>query len=288
MRLLTHATDEGPRLAVVAPDGRAVDVADMLGDDGWTMERVLEAPDVSLSLIHEGLRQGAGPAGQAISSLCLLPPIQRPGKILAIGRNYSEHAAEEGLTPPSAPVVFAKFSSALVGDGTAITWRTADTDQVDYEAELAVVIGRTARDVRPEHALEHVFGYTCLDDVSARDLQSADTQWIRGKNLDTFCPMGPWIVSADEIPDPGGLGIRCLVNGELMQSAHTSQMIHDVPAIISFCSRFLTLEPGDVIATGTPGGVGAFRDPPRFLADGDEVVVEIDGIGRLANPCRAA
>ena len=158
--------------------------------------------------------------------------------------------------------------------------------QVDYEAELAVVIGRTARNVPVETALDHVLGYTCLNDVSARDLQFADGQWVRGKSLDTFCPLGPWLVTADEIPDPGALRLRCLVNDEVLQEAMTSEMVHGVPELIAFCSRFMTLEPGDIIATGTPAGVGVFRQPPRFLGDGDVVVVDIDGVGRLTNPCR--
>jgi 5-carboxymethyl-2-hydroxymuconate isomerase len=165
-------------------------------------------------------------------------------------------------------------------------WRAADTGEVDYEAELAVVIGRTARDVPVTTALDHVLGYTCLNDVSARDLQFGDGQWVRGKSLDTFCPLGPWLVTADEILDPGALRIRCIVNGEVLQDAMTSEMVHSVPELIAFCSRFMTLEPGDIIATGTPAGVGVFRQPPRFLRDGDVVAVDIDGIGRLTNPCR--
>lgn len=155
-----------------------------------------------------------------------------------------------------------------------------------HEHVAAVVIGRTGRDIPAARAFDHVLGYTCLNDVSARDLQFGDGQWVRGKSLDTFCPMGPWIVTTDELPDPGGREIRCLVNGDVVQAARTSEMVHDIPSLIAFCSRFMTLEPGDVIATGTPGGVGVFRVPPRFLGDGDEVVVEIEGIGRLTNRCR--
>ena len=169
---------------------------------------------------------------------------------------YHEHAAEEGTTAPAAPIIFAKFPSSLVGDRADIVWRAADTAQVDYEAELAVVIGRTARGVPPSRAFDHVLGYTCLNDVSARDLQFGDGQWVRGKSLDTFCPLGPWIVTPDELPDPTILRIRCLVNGEVMQDALI--------------------------------GVGVFREPPRFLRDGDEVVVDIHGVGRLVNQCRVA
>jgi 2-keto-4-pentenoate hydratase/2-oxohepta-3-ene-1,7-dioic acid hydratase in catechol pathway len=250
------------------------------------MERLLASTDRSVAAIEDALTRRGDLVGGDTSGLAHLPPVGRPGKIIAVGRNYREHAAEEGLDAPSDPILFAKFPSALAGHGAPIVWRAADTGQVDYEAELAVVIGRTARDVPAERALDHVLGYTCLNDVSARDLQFGDGQWVRGKSLDTFCPMGPCIVTGDEIPDPGALAVRCLVNGEVVQDASTREMVHSVPALIAFCSRFMTLEPGDVIATGTPGGVGVFREPPRFLGDGDEVTVEIDGIGRLTNICR--
>jgi 2-keto-4-pentenoate hydratase/2-oxohepta-3-ene-1,7-dioic acid hydratase in catechol pathway len=286
MRLLTRASEAGPRLAVLTADGAVVDVEDLLLDGPWTVERLLGSLDATLARISAALANVGTHARRDLSSATLLAPVGRPGKIIAVGRNYHEHAAEEGLTAPPDPVLFTKFSSALVGDGADIVWRSSDTSQVDYEAELAVVIGRQARDVPVERALDAVLGYMCLDDVSARDLQFGDGQWVRGKSLDTFCPTGPWIVTADEIQDPGALRIRCLVNGETVQDASTAQMVHGVPELIAFCSRFMTLEPGDIIATGTPGGVGVFRDPPRFLADGDEVAVDIERIGRLTNRCR--
>lgn len=173
-----------------------------------------------------------------------------------------------------------------MGDGANITWSAALSAQVDYEAELAVVIGRRARNIAVEQALDHVLGYSCLNDVSARDLQVSDGQWTRAKSLDTFCPMGPWLVSADEVPDVGALRVRCRVNGDVRQDASTGQLIYGVADLIAFCSQSFTLEPGDVIATGTPGGVGAFREPPVFLKDGDIVEVEIDRIGTLRNRCR--
>jgi 2-keto-4-pentenoate hydratase/2-oxohepta-3-ene-1,7-dioic acid hydratase in catechol pathway len=203
-----------------------------------------------------------------------------------VGRNYREHAAEESAALPSAPLLFAKFPSAVVGDGATITWSAGLSAQVDYEAELAVVIGRHARNVAVDQALDRVLGYTCLNDVSARDLQVGDGQWTRAKSLDTFCPMGPSLVTADEIPDPGALRIRCRVNGEVRQDASTAELIHGIAELIAYCSRSFTLEPGDVIATGTPGGVGAFRDPPVFLADGDMVEVEIERVGTLTNRCQ--
>lgn len=286
MRLLTRSSEDGSRLAVLSAGGTVVDVEDLLRDGPWTMGRLLGVLDGSLTRITRALVDPGSVVTRDRSAVTLLPPVERPGKIIAVGRNYHEHAAEEGLSAPQAPVIFTKFPSSLVGDGADIVWRSADTTQVDYEAELAVVIGRAARDVPVDRALDHVLGYMCLNDVSARDLQFGDGQWVRGKSLDTFCPTGPWLVTVDEIPDPGTLRIRCLVDGEMVQDASTAEMVHGVPELIAFCSRFMTLEPGDIIATGTPGGVGVFHEPPRFLADGDEVVVEIDRIGRLTNRCR--
>ena len=213
----------------------------------------------------------------------LLAPIDDPRKVVAIGLNYVDHAAEVTMDLPKDPLVFAKFPSSIVGPGDDIRWSRSVTDAVDYEAELAVVIGRPARDVAVEDALDHVFGYTCLNDVSARDLQFGDGQWVRGKSLDTFCPIGPWIVTADEIPDPQALAIRCRVGDELLQDGTTADMIFGVAELISRLSRAFTLDPGDVIATGTPPGVGWARDPKRLLRDGETVVVEIEGIGALEN-----
>jgi len=224
--------------------------------------------------------------GQPIDDVQVLAPVPRPGKVIAIGRNYRDHVDEEGSEAPPAPLVFGKWPSSVVGHRAQVRWDPALTAQVDYEAELAVVIGRTARRVTEAAALDHVLGYTCLNDISARDLQFGDGQWARGKSLDTFCPMGPSLVTADEIPDPGDLDIACRVNGVSVQEANTRQMYFGVAAIISYCSQAFSLEPGDVIATGTPGGVGIFRDPPVLLRDGDEVVVEIERIGRLVNTCR--
>jgi 2-keto-4-pentenoate hydratase/2-oxohepta-3-ene-1,7-dioic acid hydratase in catechol pathway len=288
MRLLSHLGDDGERLAIVVGEGEIVDVADLLKDGPWTIARLLRAGPDGVDRIRDVVEAGGPWTSQPLSALTPLPPIARPGKIVAVGRNYADHAAEQGVATPDDPILFTKYSSSVVADGADIVWRASDTAQVDYEAELAVVIGTVARDVRPERALDHVLGYACLNDVSARDLQFGDGQWIRGKSLDTFCPFGPWIVTADEIPDPQALRIRCLVNGEVLQDANTSLMLHGVAALIAFTSRFITLEPGDVIATGTPAGVGVFRKPPRFLGDGDEVVVDIEGIGQLHNRCRIA
>jgi 2-keto-4-pentenoate hydratase/2-oxohepta-3-ene-1,7-dioic acid hydratase in catechol pathway len=179
-------------------------------------------------------------------------------------------------------LIFSKLPNSLTGHRSPIVLSPL-SEQVDFEAELGVVVGRRARRVSKEEALAHVFGYTCVNDVSARDIQHGDQQWTRGKSLDTFCPVGPWVVTSDQIPDPQALGIRCLINGEVMQDSHTSNMVFGVDEIISFISQGITLEPGDLIATGTPGGVGFLRRPPRYLATGDSVRIEIEGVGCLDN-----
>jgi 2-keto-4-pentenoate hydratase/2-oxohepta-3-ene-1,7-dioic acid hydratase in catechol pathway len=237
-------------------------------------------------LIAAGAFDSSSDAGEAIplASARLLAPVHRPGKVAAIGLNYVDHAAEAGRALPSEPLVFAKFSSSIIGPDAPITWDRGLTDGVDFEAELAVVIGRTARNVSRDDALDHVAFYTCLNDVSARDLQFADGQWVRAKSLDTFCPIGPWLVTPDEVGDPGKLAISCTVSGERLQDASTADLIFDVPELISRLSRAFTLEPGDIIATGTPPGVGWFRDPKRPLKDGDEVIVSIERVGDLRNP----
>ncbi len=214
-------------------------------------------------------------------------PVPRPGKLICIGLNYRDHAAESNLPIPKEPVVFSKFSTAVIAPGEPVVIPATST-QVDYEAELAVVIGRRAKNVSASHALEYVFGYTCLNDVSARDFQFADGQWQRGKSCDTFAPMGPTIVTADELGDPHSQPIKLILNGMAMQDSNTDQMIFAVPELIEFLSRTITLEPGDVIATGTPSGVGFARKPPVFLKPGDEMVVDIAGIGQLNNPVVAA
>jgi len=209
--------------------------------------------------------------------------IPRPGKIVCVGLNYRDHAAEGGQDLPKAPLLFAKWPNTLIGDGDAVVLPPEST-QVDYEAELGVVIGAKAKRVSERDALDHVAGYICVNDVSARDLQFADGQWTRGKSPDTFCPVGPRLVPREEIADPQALAIRCLVNGKALQDSSTAQMIFSVAEIIAYTSQIITLEPGDLIATGTPAGVGVFRDPKVLLQDGDEVSVEIEGLGTLTNP----
>jgi 2,4-didehydro-3-deoxy-L-rhamnonate hydrolase len=213
-------------------------------------------------------------------------PIERPGKIICVGLNYRDHAEEQGTALPEAPLLFAKWQNTLIGPGEPIVIPPIVT-KCDYEAELGVVIGQRVRDVSVENALDAVAGYTCVNDVSARDLQFADGQWTRGKSPDTFCPVGPRLVPRDELPDPQALGIRAILNGETVQESTTANMVFGVAEVIAYVTRTVTLEPGDLIATGTPAGVGAFRKPPLFMQPGDEITIEIDGIGSLTNPVAA-
>jgi 2,4-diketo-3-deoxy-L-fuconate hydrolase len=210
-------------------------------------------------------------------------PIDRPGKIICVGLNYRDHAEEQGIDLPKAPLFFAKYTTALIGPGEPIVIPPV-VAQCDYEAELGVVIGSRVRNVSRENALEAVRGYLCANDVSARDLQFADGQWTRGKSPDTFCPVGPRLVPASEISNPHDLRIRAVVSGEVLQDSTTANLIFGIDEIISHASLTSTLEPGDLILTGTPAGVGVFRDPKRLLQPGDEVTIEIEGIGELTNP----
>jgi len=218
-----------------------------------------------------------------LSSLQLLPPVPRPRKIICIGLNYKDHAAESKMEIPRSPIIFSKFPTCVVGPDEAVVL-PATSAKVDYEAEMAVVIGRKAKHVPKEDAYHYVLGYTNFNDVSARDFQFADGQWQRGKSCDTFAPMGPYIVMTDEIEDPHGLFIRFRLNGKTLQDSSTSQLIFGVRELIAFLSETITLEPGDVIATGTPPGVGFARTPPVFLQDGDVAEVEVEGLGLLRNP----
>jgi 2-keto-4-pentenoate hydratase/2-oxohepta-3-ene-1,7-dioic acid hydratase in catechol pathway len=227
-----------------------------------------------------------------LAAVQLEAPLPRPPRnVFCIGRNYRAHARELASTVFSDiakkedgwPIVFTKVPESVIGPGAPIRVPAGITEQVDYEAELAVVIGRGGRDIRAARALEHVWGYTIVNDVSARDVQQRHVQWDLGKSFDTFCPMGPWLVSADEL-DGRDLLLRCWINGELRQQARTSEMIFDIPTLIETVSRGITLYPGDVIATGTPAGVGMGFSPPQWLRSGDRVRIEIEGIGVLDNP----
>lgn len=290
MRFVTFSADGSVRLGLVAGDY----VLDLnQADPGIPGEMLgfLDAGPGALRAagrVHERWAAGELPAdvSHLRAGIQLLAPVLDPSKIVAVGVNYLDHCREAGIEPPAEPLLFAKFPNTIVGPGQIIEWDPALTAAVDYEAELAVVIGSRARHMPEAEAFDVVFGYTCANDVTARDLQSRDGQWVRGKSLDTFCPLGPEIVTKDEIPTPGNLGISCRVNGRELQSSDTREMIFDIPALIAFMTRAFTLLPGDLILTGTPHGTGAFRKPPILLRDGDVVEVEIEGVGTLRNRCR--
>lgn len=271
MQLVTYQGSQGPRVGRLLGSG----IVDLGFAD---MTQFLSQPDW-----REQARAAERLAPQ-LSGARLLAPVHRPGKFIGIGLNYSDHAAESGMPVPKQPILFAKFTNAVTGPYDPILHPGENvTSKLDWEVELGVVIGRKCRRVAPEEALWYVAGYTIVNDVSARDLQMFDGQWIKGKTCDSFAPMGPVLVTTDEIPDPQNLPLELYVNGEKMQGGSTSKMVFGVAELVSFLSGLMTLEPGDVIATGTPPGVGMGRKPQVFLRVGDVVRCEIPGIGFIEN-----
>jgi 2-keto-4-pentenoate hydratase/2-oxohepta-3-ene-1,7-dioic acid hydratase in catechol pathway len=284
--LASIADPTGPRL-IARDDGRLYDVAAGagVGDLGELFRRGPEAVN-AVRVIAGGL-DGAAPLDAAEADLTFLPPVANPSKIICVGLNYRRHAAESGVAVPTKPVLFAKFPNTLVGHGAPIVYPRITTE-LDYEGELGVIIGRRASGVTAGDALTYVGAYTIVDDVSARDLQFGEPQWIRGKSLDTFAPIGPYAVIPDDGFDPATFSIRTTVFGELRQNSSCSDMVFSVAEIIAFVSEAITLEPGDIISTGTPSGVGLGFKPPKYLSPGDTVSIEIEGIGVLTNPVVAA
>lgn len=251
-------------------------------------EASLNAAARAVAFVRE--RQAAGDTTLAAQGLLyassqveLLAPVLRPGKVVCLGLNYRDHAAESGMTVPEYPVLFHKVAGSLIGQGQAVVIPRI-SEKVDYEAELAVIIGKRGKYIAEADALAYVAGYTIANDVSARDLQFRTAQWTTGKMLDTFGPLGPALVTKDEVPDPNALRIASILNGEVMQDSNTSEMIFHVPFIVHYLSQLTTLEPGDVIMTGTPAGVGQARTPPVFLKAGDSITIEIEHLGSLTNP----
>jgi acylpyruvate hydrolase len=257
----------------------------------WTlpisMRPLLRALSGNFEPLIETVRAAPVKARLQMTDVILGPVVPDPEKVICIGLNYRDHAQETNLKIPEVPTVFAKYANTLIGDGDAILISAA-TSQVDYEAELGFVIGRRAKQVSEAEALDYVAGYTIFNDVSARDFQLRTTQWTLGKSFDTFGPIGPALVTKDEVPDPHALGIRLRIGDELLQDSNTGNMVFRVAALVAHLSSALTLEPGDIIATGTPAGVGFTRKPPRFLQPGETVRVEIDCLGTLQNPVRLA
>jgi len=260
-------------------------IARVLTSQSTTPVWVTEQNGQLLRLTGDPLAGTARATSETVVAVRWLPPVEVPA-IICIGLNYRQHAVESNLPVPKEPVVFMKNPSAATGHLEPIRLPRVCADEVDYECELAVIIGRTARDVPVEKALEYVAGYTAANDVSARvwQLQRGGSQWVRGKSFDTFAPLGPFLVTPDEIPNPNRLVIRTRLNGEVLQDSNTADMIFDVPTLISFLSQDTTLLPGTAILTGTPQGIGWARQPKRLLHAGDEVSIEIDGLGTLTNP----
>lgn len=238
--------------------------------------------DILSIIADDAIPAHSGPAFD-LSEVTLLAPIPRPPKFICVGLNYRDHAIESNMAIPKVPTIFSKFSNVVIGPGEKIVL-PRESSQPDYEAEFAVVMGPGGRRIPASKAMDHVFGYTIVNDVSARDLQLATSQWLMGKTCDTFAPMGPTIVTKDEIADPHALDISLEIRGEILQKSNTKELIFRVPELIEFISSVVTLEPGDIISTGTPSGVGFARKPPRYLKDGDECIVRIQGLGELRNP----
>jgi acylpyruvate hydrolase len=301
MRLMSYrlrTTDVAPRYGV-ALDDVVIDLPAALPADGLPGK----LPTSLLELIKDGSQsaprmqhimqamrrlQDAGPdkgppgSSHALAEVMFLPPLLNPAKIIAVGRNYSDHVRELGVKQPALPKLFAKYPSNAVGHLADIV-RPARTNCLDYEAEVAFVVGRRARNVPPELAMDHIFGYTIVNDLSARDIQFTDEQVTLAKNFRTFAPMGPFLITADAVKDPADLDIRLWLNGRLMQNSNTSNLVFDMRYLLSFISSVMDLEPGDMVLTGTPAGVGYGQDPPRFLQPGDRMRIEVDQLGVLEN-----
>jgi 2-keto-4-pentenoate hydratase/2-oxohepta-3-ene-1,7-dioic acid hydratase in catechol pathway len=265
MKLVTYDAGAGPRAGVQTADG--------IVDAGFSTAGTL--------LRSDALGKLAGLQGDPIAGARLLPPVTDPEKIICIGLNYRSHAEEQGAEPPATPTFFAKFRNALAAPGADVALPSYSS-KVDYEAEVAFVIGRRAKDVSEADALDYVAGYMLMNDLSARDMQFATPQWMPGKVFDGAAPSGPWFVTADEAGAHDAIAIELRLNGEVMQSSSTADLVHSVPALVAYLSKLMTLEPGDIVSTGTPGGVGSLRDPKVWLKPGDEVVVESPTLGRLA------
>jgi len=271
----------GSRLGVIEGDR----IADLTAADpvAWSADLAF-IPRSGDSALGRMKRTAASAPAVELNRAKLLAPVPAPSKIICVGQNYMDHIREQKAEVPTTPILFSKAPSSLVGPGDPVRWPAGLTTQADPEVEVGVVIGRTMKGVPAAQALDFIFGYTVLNDVSARDLQFGDKQWVRGKSLDTFCPVGPVLVTRDEIPDPQNLRLSCSVSGRVWQDSSTKEMIFPIAALLSFICQGITLLPGDLIATGTPHGVGAFQKPPVYLQAGDTMRLEVERIGVLENP----
>ena len=279
MKFLTYRRNGSAEAGVL----RGTDVIGLKAAGFGDMISVIAGGADARQKIDKWLTEAPASAIAPLSSVKILAPMPRPPKVICVGLNYRDHAIESNMEIPKVPTIFSKFSNCVIGPGDNIILPKLSA-KPDYEAEFAFVIGKGGRHIPADRWKEHVFGYTILHDVSARDFQLATTQWLMGKTCDSFAPMGPYLVSADEIADPHALDIQMVINGETLQNSNTKHLIFNIPTLIEYLSGSFTLEPGDVVSTGTPAGVGASRTPPRWLRPGDECVVKIQGLGELRNP----
>jgi len=282
MRLLTFKRAAGAAEAGAVSGDQIVSLT---GAGFSSVISIISGGSDALAQVGQYVASAPASAKVAFSEVQLLAPVPKPNKIFCVGLNYRDHAIESNMEIPKVPTIFSKFTNSVIGSGETIIL-PKDSTQPDYEAEFALVIGKGGKRIAAENWKDHVFGYMNLNDVSARDIQLATTQWLMGKSIDTFAPMGPYIVTADEVADPHNLDIKMIVSGEVLQSSNTKHLIFTIPVLIEYISRVITLEPGDVISTGTPAGVGFARKPPRLLRDGDECIVEVEGLGSLVNPVK--
>lgn len=274
---------EAPELVAVSGD-LAVAVGDLFAGAPTALQQLVEGGDEALAAVREAL--ASAPAGTPLDECVFAPAVDAPPIVLAVGLNYAAHSSELGLKADKAPTVFVLWPNSLSAHEATTTWPRSLSESVDYEAELGVVIGRPALDVSVDEALDHVWGYTVVNDITARDIQFSEAQWSRCKSFDGFTPTGPFVVTADEIPDPQSLHIWAVVDGQTVQDASTGQMIRSVATLVSHLSQSATLLPGTLISTGSPGGAGYSRDPQIFLRDRSTVTVGVDGIGALTTHCR--
>ena len=281
MRLVTFVSGgNAPRPGIVTNNDTVLDLAPF----GFpSLLALIEGGSEALARAENHLFEQSSTTKLPLKEVKLLAPIPRPGKFICVGLNYRDHAIETGAQIPDVPTIFNKFATAVIGPGENIVLPKVSKIP-DYEAELAFVIGRGGRHIAAENWKDHVFGYTIVNDISARDYQRATTQWLMGKTFDTFAPTGPWITTANDVRDPHNLDIQLEIGGEVLQHSNTRELIFKIPDLIAFLSSVFTLEPGDIVSTGTPSGVGFTRTPPRLLLHGEEVAVKIEGLGELRNP----
>ena len=284
MKLITFkksANDRNFHLGALVSESEIIDLTPLTAKENLSAYELLGCFDLDGDFLQKAKNiKGLPKLERSTVNVCA--PVPRPGKVICIGLNYRDHAEESGMAIPTSPIIFSKYGTCIVGADESILLPKNST-QVDYEAEFAVVIGKTAKNISRENAMDYVLGYTNCNDVSARDFQFADGQWVRGKSCDSFAPIGEYIATKDEISDPHNLRIQFRLNGETLQDSTTNQLIFKIPELIEFLSKSMTLEPGDIIPTGTPPGVGFARKPPIFLKEGDICEVEIEGLGVLKN-----